>query len=171
MNSNDGILIGSFLIKSGEMVVSDPCYKKGAFWKAANGVWFAYAKKKEGTKIVKEFYVQHEDFSDVNCTESVGFTDISSGVFGFFDQDEYRNNDSPDVLSLNKRDLIRPDDPWYSLCCLKTSSNCGEQSVGGLCAGVISFGAVAPFGDGVYKYFVKRNEAGECVAARVVFDE
>lgn len=167
--------LGNFEITSGEMVVSDPCYDLDtwcmAVVKAKNGTWTSFIELSDERKWgirVKSLYAVHEsiegDINTINsqCTTAIQANlGVDSGQLGFFDKINYRNDNVEGVNNVDEP--LRPDKPWYSLCCDKTLS--GER------AGVIPYGVVSSsgFGDGNYLGTVKYDNENNVVAIHVNF--
>lgn len=152
-------LLGHFIVKSGVMLVTDPCYEPGASsaggFPVPNGQWAAYvdgtAKEPKGILVI-----EHESFvpgtfstPETNEVLSANGIGVDSGQFGFFDKAEY--------------DAKRPDEGAnYGRICELTLGEVG----GGIFDGVGAVSTTA-FGDGSYSVYVARDKAGNIIAARL----
>lgn len=174
MRFDTGEPIGEFEVKSGKLVVSDPCYDRdtwcaGILENVKNGVWEAYAyvenygKGGFGGDRVKKLVVFHRDHRHdlglypKRAKFEVG---VDSGQAGFFDDASYPQGEREEGGYWNK-------DAFYDECC---DATCGRNDEGegyGIIAGA---GAVSSsgWGDGGYRcdYYEKD---GQIVAAEVEF--
>lgn len=152
--------LGSFQLKSGRMLVTDPCYSTSddvlevlpGKWKAAiqishEGDW--------GIR-VKELYAYHPKASNLaeaefRTLEGAPFeVGVDSGQAGFFDLNKYPNGSS--------------DADFYDeICNLETD---------GVHGGVVKFGAMSStgFGDGGYRCSTYSKD-GKIVAVKITFIE
>jgi hypothetical protein len=138
--------IGTFKVRSGALVVSDPCYESGAlyaalFAQAKIGVWvgsIGLAKLPNGVIAITELTVSVVGVPNRSkwiCSGvSVG---VDSGHIGIFDRDRY---DDRSMMDMDHATAVSP-------------------------FGVVS---ISGFGDGVYSCLVKQHE-GKTVAIKVVF--
>ena len=155
-----------FNITSGKMVCSDPCYVINTFGQAIvnvrNGKWVADTwKTNDSHERVSHFWVYNLDavINDPNIKKDIesfkGYDlpyafGIDSGQFGFFDHDNYRNDEI--AVDLDKSDFgdgydKKEGDTWYRACCKITTID--EDW------GVIPFGAVSGSGGDGSSYKVK----------------
>lgn len=168
--------IGTFQLTSGEVMVSDPCYKRDTWCQTKlahvkTGEWNAYVREESGDGRIAELIACHSA-EDLFCMENkwekqpfvIG---VDSGQAGFFDERNYRN----DATSLDMHDYFgheegdrREGDRWYGVCCNLTLSRLG--------AGVLEGGVVSStgYGDGGYALYTV-EEDGEVVAMKIVFIE
>ena len=174
-----------FLIKSGKIVASDPCYTlepptwcMGVVESVKNGEWIAKIETLDtmwGGNRVSKLIVAHPDVVAINGEEitiTKEFPDepldfrggVDSGQFGFFDFDSYRNDEPVKAIEVKFNNSDKEDgEHFYGVCCdLKLS----EKSWGTLPNGVVSSSG---FGDGNYDVFGIKNDANEYVAFMVVF--
>lgn len=174
---NTGDEVGTFEVKSGKLVVTDPCYDRGTWCMGTlenvkNGVWHAYTEHvDEGPwgKRVSKLVICHVDHpSDLGQRmERANFeVGVDSGQAGFFDDAVYPIGDRGEDGEFNK-------DDFYDECCHATV---GEDSRSpkskGTDAGIIRGAGVVSssgFGDGSYDCLIFKNEAGEVVAAEIEF--
>jgi hypothetical protein len=168
----------NFVIKSGKIVLSDPCYDLGTWCqgvidKVKNGVWIAEIEDTTdfGGRISRllayhiNFPTTSDDIADDG--ELLPFEGgVDSGQFGYFDFDEYRSDESVQgVPRLAEQDqpIIREDEPFYSICCDRTLT---KDMWGVIPFGVISSSGV---GDGLYPTYGIKNGDGEYVAFTTIF--
>jgi hypothetical protein len=165
----------TFEIKSGKMVVSDPCYTTNPpTWcqtileNVKNGTWVASVEIKDfggwGER-VHWLYATHTS-NERGVKSEIGNLGVDSGQLGFFDSEFYRNDDM--ATDLPKSDFgenydRESGDSWYRSVCNLTLSD--EQW------GVMSMGVVSTSGIGDSSYYgeVERNEMGEVVSIIVYF--
>lgn len=166
--------LGKFEIRSGKVLVSDPCYDLDTYGEIDNvrkGEWVAEVSLKEcfGMR-VSRLYAHHVSFPCDNpfyeeWKEEPITVGVDSGQAGIFDVDYFKNQDvAKDYEYLNPDEIInKGEDDWYSMCC--------DQTLHTECdAGVIPFGVVSSSGcgDGSYSCFsIKKN--GEVVAIMIDF--
>jgi hypothetical protein len=164
----DGKHLGKFEITSGIMRVTDPCYDKETWCSgtldARNGTWEAYVEvsdegqwgKRAATLIVFHEETQHSGGGWEKSKINVG---VDSGQAGFFDNALY-----PDTERTGEYGDVNT---FYGKVCTLTHDEKDRSVVGG----VLPFGAVSSsgFGDGGYDCYVRRDEMGQVVAAKIVF--
>lgn len=191
---NNQVKLEPFYIKSGKMIISDPCYdppeiKEGmdscnAILPVKIGKWIptVFITENWGTRISK-IVVKHEDtppYEDFhqylnkdNENNDENTLGVDSGQLGFFDQLHFKDDSiaTPELLNQAWQDygddIICPETPWYSLNCAYTINN----DTG---AGTIPFGVVTSsgFGDGSYKlYAILDPETNTYTAFEVTFIE
>jgi hypothetical protein len=88
---------------------------------------------------------------------------VDSGQAGFFDWQHFRSRSAVPADWPWKRPMLIPQQPWYSMCC--------DVTLFGDHAGVIPYGAVSSsgWGDGGYRAYALRDDAGVVVGLRLVF--
>lgn len=173
-----GIYLGQFEVKSGEVIVSDPCYDvpkpgeegviNGVLGEVLEGKWNAYVKKinagEWGTRCSElTAYQADQELPHGGSWIEVPFVvGVDSGQAGVFEKQDF--NDA----SLVPKDYFRGKTPidanlWYSMCCDFTLSDLG--------AGAFSGGAVSSsgYGDGVYECYYKLGDDGKKIGIRIVF--
>ena len=163
-----------FEIKSGKVVLSDPCYDLGTWCQGVvnnvkNGEWLADAEHVDsfGNRVAvlisyhKDYPATPDDIMDGELLPFDGGVD--SGQFGHFDYDGYREDETVQGVERISEDIICEDEPWYSICCDRTMSNDGF--------GVIPLGVVSSsgYGDGSYPSYGIKNEEGEYVGFATMF--
>lgn len=167
-----------FEIKSGKVVLSDPCYELGTWCQGVinnvkNGEWCAEATHVESWgRRVASLVSYHKDYpttaNDVMADGKILNFDggVDSGQFGHFDFDGYRDDNS--IIGVPRicpepENIICEDEPWYSMCC--------DRTIGGDGFGVLPLGVVSSsgYGDGSYDTFGIMNENGEYVAFATIF--
>ena len=105
-------------------------------------------------------------FKSGNNGEILEFTGgVDSGQFGYFDHDEYRNdNIVQGVERVTPDDVICDDEPWYSICCDRTLS---KDKWGEIPFGIVSSSG---YGDGSYPtYGIKDVDGKEWVGFVTLF--
>ena len=150
--------IGTFMIKSDLMVVSDPCYARGTWCageiKAKSGLWHAKVFKGVmddwGNRVLKLKAVHGSVPMDTQPTEQCDFeVGVDSGQAGLFDPAHY-NSES---------------EAWYDNISHLTLHT--EVS-----AGTTDYGCVSSsgFGDGGYRCYVLTDpETGEATCVEIEF--
>jgi hypothetical protein len=165
------VALGSFVLHTPTMLVTDPCYEKGTWctgeFEARTGVWHARAMLRDdghGGHRNAVLLVAHESLSlDGLVLAEMARSDIDAGVdsgqAGFFEKARY-----PD----DKAQLESDDGTWYSAVCEITLDSARHG------AGIAprDCGAVSQtfWGDGGYPCFVTKDDAGLVIAAALVFD-
>ena len=168
-----------FNVKSGKMVLSDPCYELG-IWCAGiidnvkNGEWIGDADHLDAGdwgRRVAALASYHKDYpttaDEIFATgEKLQFDGgVDSGQFGHFDFDGYRNDETiAGVKRISKdADIIREEEPWYSICCDRTL---GKEQFGVIPLGVVSSSG---YGDGSYDTYGVKNAEGQYVGFATMF--
>jgi hypothetical protein len=157
--------IGEFAIQSGEVLVTDPCYKRphtpeNILQNVRNGVWHAFIERPDHIwgRPISELIVRHCAAPDSIKIDRLTRFDVpvDSGQAGFFDHQHYPLAETGDYNDLKS---------FYGSVCAKTMT---PQR-----GGVIDFGAVSSsgYGDGRYTCYIAKDEGGWVVAARIVFIE
>lgn len=174
--------LGKFEIKSGVVVVSDPCYdsidranyrcrNNGQLKNVMKGQWYGQIDK--DNNIVSLLICYHEDYPLNNvCIDDVREWKkipweiaVDSGQAGIFDKKTWRNDATvKDTKRLNPKYIIRADELWYSICCDRTS---GKTLAGVIPCGVVS---TSGYGDGGYNgYYLKQD--GKIVTIAINFGD
>lgn len=168
--------VGNFHVVSGRVIVSDPCYELGTWCqgileKVRKGQWachISFAQEGAYDTCVAELITRRTSQArsgSPRWTEERSFeVGVDSGQAGIFDIAHYRDDRAAQAVERLNRETICPEEPWYSLCCDRTSGS--EMG-----AGVIPYGVVSSsgFGDGSYRCFTQRDCAGYIIAIRIVF--
>jgi len=172
--------IGEFTIKSGVVVVSDPCYdsidharcfcrNNGQLPKVMKGTWNAQVYENDRGRI-SMLLCSHESYplSDIP-TSAIRYwkrmpwvVAVDSGQAGVFDKKAWRDDETVKGVERLHDEIICADEPWYSICCDRTLSEVG--------AGVIPWGVVSSsgYGDGSYDaYYLEQD--GKVVAIAIDF--
>ncbi len=159
------INVGSFENKSGDFIISDPCYDLGSIGQSKltnilEGTWHGFIKKAEGRcfeLVAKHDSVKHQNNFDWNHSSIIA---VDSGQAGIFDSKVYRNNDTV----VNTPKTFIPND-WYSSCC--------DQTMITKLGGVIPGGVVSQsgYGDGDYDFYYSSNKDSKINAIKIVFIE
>jgi len=162
----------SFGVRSGEIIVSDPCYNMdivngggGAFRiKAKNGEWYAEVEY-EGNRQsrVAALRVRHTDHLKAGATTPAPcLVDVDSGQAGVFDFASYKGDDRDRIGSIGS---IEDMTFWYARCCKQTLS---EES----CGTIDDRGFVSStgYGDGAYECRLVMD-GDMCVGVDICFVE
>lgn len=175
----DVIDLGEFEVASGIVAICDPCYDRQTVERGAIAMKVGdVATGKWQARVIRHI-VNTPDHT--RCGELVAFlateplpnepkwreihSDIAvdSGQAGFFD---WKDFGSPTVVPRDhiwKREMVAPDNPWYSLCC--------EATLHQPHAGAIPYGVVSSsgWGDGGYPVYAIRSEKDIVIGLRLVF--
>ncbi len=168
--------IGKFRVVSGRVVISDPCYEietccQGILEKVRKGEWrcqVSISREVYSDGCVTDLIALRPsalDIGNAKWTEETSFeVGVDSGQAGIFDMAHYRDDRVAQSVEHLSHEIICPEEPWYSLCCDRTSGS----EIG---AGVIPYGVVSSsgFGDGSYRCFTQRDREGYVTAIRIVF--
>jgi len=179
-NSNSrprkGTVIGNFRVVSGRVVVSDPCYEIGTWCqgildKVRKGEWVcqvSIAQENACDRCVAELTAMRSpalDLGNPKWTAETSFeVGVDSGQAGIFDMAHYRDDRIADGVQRLSREIICGQEPWYSLCCDRTSGS--ELGAGIIPCGVVSSSG---FGDGSYRCYTQRDRDGYVIGIRIVF--
>ena len=190
--------LGKFEVTGSTLVVIDPGYKLSPNWsmyaeswvkRCATGTWNSELVLKtyssngpsgKSGEINAELHGYSQEISDKVIvkwsTGPVAIIGVDSGQAGIFDLKHY--HDLSIVPKIDqwkfkhwssiggwKHGPADPDNLWYSMCAEATSSENG--------AGVVPYGTVSTSGqgDGTYEYYVARNNVGETVAIKILFQK
>ena len=172
--SNEMVSLGEFTLKSQEVVLSDPQYsledKEGVIISPIDiGLWrgFVLIDYSGSFAVNEELHAYKESLVVNNKPKSDLFWEIlpdkvpvDSGQAGIFDTATFQNENY-----VKTKPSMDTGNLWYDMCCDITSDKVRAGIVEG---GVISS---AGLGDGRYKVFVSKNNAGKIVAIKIVFEE
>lgn len=147
--------LGQFEVKSGEIIVSDPCYDAdGQKLPAIKGIWNAFMLKVAlqtgwGEDNRCAFLFAHLASAPVEYDDAVWQplevgTGVDSGQAGIFDAKFYRDEA---VVTETIESPLTGENRWYDLCC--------DRTLGEIGAGVIPYACVSSsgWGDGYYPAF------------------
>lgn len=167
--------IGSFVVTSGKLVVSDPCYTtlpdddgedRGSneqLVNVANGDWYTvidtYDFGKDGGERIVGFWCNHDSTMEFEPTDNDEWLEdlcVDSGQLGVFCASVY------DEDGAKKGDHSDPG-TFYGSCCAATSHSGRAATVKG--GAVVRSG----FGDGEYLGHVLRNPDGQICSVFVMF--
>ena len=164
MNTKD---LGFFLVKSGALAVSDPCYDNpNTVGNVKNGAWTASVDFEDGC--VSALKVCHKDHTAdfLEFKECDLRIDVDSGQAGIFDADFFGDDEELDQGDTQHKSEGRPwgigQTDFYDVCCNLTSS---EARAGCLSRGVVSNSG---YGDGAYTCY-KAEVGDQVVALMVIF--
>jgi len=171
------IRLGEFQIISGNVIVSDPCYELdiwclGKLSNVRKGKWEAHILvSDEGAwgnrvaELVAECVEPGETGILLGWEPQEFKVGVDSGQAGIFDREHYRDDSVVKGVSRKADETIRPEEPWYSICCDRTLSEPG--------AGIVPFGVVSSsgFGDGSYRCYLMKTREGIIQGIKIVFIE
>src|ERR1035437_7204309 len=164
------IRIGLFKVISGRIVASDPCYEIGTWCQGVldgvrKGKWVADVLVDQKTQRIAEIIVHHQEWTNLSSSwiEAPFEVGVDSGQAGVFDAQHYRDDSVVMNAGRKAKEIICPEEPWYSICCDRTLSS---QS-----AGIIPYGAVCSsrYGDGAYRCYTQKDNNNEIAVVRIVF--
>lgn len=156
--------IGQFIVETGKLRVSDPCYDKktwcsGVIEDVKNGLWEAYVKLEENENRISELLIFHKNITKTILKNSIWLEQdidvgVDSGICGFFDENYYPENEKVDSSDVNS---------FYGKIC---------DIVKNKYYGVIEKGAVSSsgYGDGSYTCHTIEDKEG-IIGAKIVFIE
>ena len=164
-----GDAVGTFEVKSGKLVVTDPCYDRGTWCMGLledvkNGTWEAYTQTKNegfwGDRVAKLVVFHKDHDTDIGATRHIAQFEVGvdSGQAGFFDEPSYPQGDPGEYGDLGT---------FYGRVCALHDGDKDEYIDAGIVdgSGVVSSSG---FGDGGYRCnFYKLD--GQVVAAEIVF--
>jgi hypothetical protein len=159
--------IGTFEVKSGKLVVSDPCYTRGT-WCAGvlenvrNGTWMAEVGMSDegdwGTRVAA-LKVFAKGFENHRPNELMKFeVGVDSGQVCIADEAVYPQGEPGEYGDL---------DTFYGRACAAT----GDVAGVGIFENGRAVNSSSGYGDGSYTGLVARNPEGEIVAVEVLFIE
>lgn len=169
----------TFEVKSGKVIISDPCYDDEMVYPAKNDTWWADIERSDegawGNRVselrawasgspVRYEYVQRG---------------VDSGQMSIFDFAEFKNNSNYSKKDFPKRYFdefsmygdFDENDAWYSMCCAitcNTFENQKCQDFGEMKGGVVSS---TGYGDGSYECKLGFDENGLLIFVKVTFIE
>jgi len=165
------ILVGTFNLPDGNIVVSDPLFRNGNGFnhelKIKSGIYAAHVVSMEhqpwGERIV-QLTITHESVPGAVPKTIIGMCAVETGQCGFFEKKDYEKN-HPDTDS-----EVEEASKWYERACRITLDRglhfAGMMTSEGKVVGVVSSSG---FGDGQYRLFACYNEKDEIVALRLRF--
>ncbi len=178
--------IGTFQISSGQVLVSDPCYKKayhegsmkisGKLENVCSGEWQSAVFRNDetgGWGLRNHYLVAWLNNLPNSWTEEDSFcVGVDSGQAGIFDFERYPDGEDTDQSeNYLARDTgeYQDLDSFYGQCCLITmenESNAGPVTYDGQTMGSVSSSGI---GDGAYQCLTHRNEDGQIDGIKIVF--
>lgn len=173
----------TFTVKSNELVISDPCYRKGT-WCAGEiagpkkGEWEAYVDYRysfhDGCRYVAHLFARHTGYKAADVASESGpmICGVDSGQLGIFDGGSYgtamqfRADGYPEtpahMYSRSDPDMTM----FFGFACDCTLSEGGLRSGALIPEGCVS---CSGYGDGAYEEVGLRNAYGELIAVEVEF--
>jgi len=181
------IEVGSFKVVSGKVRITDPCYSldtwcAGTVDKVAHGTWNVIARmgseKGWGERVWElEAVFVDSGLADHPWKDLPFEVGVDSGQAGIFDLKYYRddsvvpeNAELPYWMDEERMKERGSGEKWYGMCC-EVSYKEEDGKRGQLCAGIVPYGvnSSSGYGDGGYRAYVKRNDAGYAVELKIVF--
>lgn len=176
--------IGTFMLKSGNMRVSDPCYDK-ATWCAGvipdcrTGKWEAlvsfYDDGLPGRRVsilaarAVGANTGFDLLDSLNKLEHASFeVGVDSGQAGMYDDETYRLDSTvPGIPNPSEEDGVEPGELWYEYCCDITLN---PEKAGVIPTGVVSRSG---YGDGCYPVFFHKGKDGkvDLIAIRYILED
>ncbi len=160
-----------FEVVSGQLLVTDPCYKDlnwcNCILNVKNGIWKIDANIRNTGSWGSRVYsieAKHENAIRLNYRIHKTEIGVDSGQAGFFDPQFFQNDEIVKGLQKDYKEEICKDEPWYSYCCDRTLAHK---------VGVIPYGVVSSsgYGDGGYELETATDENGTIIACRITFIE
>jgi len=151
-----------FEVKSGKIVVSDPCYHidptfdKAHMLEARNGEWTTSCEYEDQERRISILSARH--LRGVVATEKHVASAVDSGQMSIVDANEYRR----DCIAVLEGEGLTGE-PWYDMCCEKTLS---ADGYGLLPGGVVSS---TGYGDGCYDTVMGLDSDGKVVSVKITF--
>lgn len=157
--------LGTFEVKSGKLMVSDPCYSidkclhcQVQLSNVKNGMWSAFTKYEDAGMWGNRVHELEARFGACSIKdyqwEEIGGAAVDSGQLGIFELDMYHGGED-DYDDVNG---------WYRKCCNYTLDIKGQAS--SLEGGCVSS---TGYGDGSYPCYIAKDSEGKIVAVKVVF--
>jgi hypothetical protein len=154
-----------FEVKSGKLIVTDPCYDVGTWCQGViehvkKGAWSVevdYEKREQRCGVLEVRHIDARESDD--GWEKMSFeVGVDSGQAGIFDFSAYPKGDRGESGHYNK-------DKFYDECCETTLKDAGYGVIRG--RGAVSSSG---YGDGGYSCYVRRHpKTDEVIAVKVVF--
>ena len=164
-----------FEIKSGEVIISDPCYRKGALGtlelNVKKGIWIGeiYISKEMERKEVRNGHISsivvyHKNSGTTFrgfCWDLYGHINVDSGQAGIFDNNIYPDDDVgeyQDIENYKYEDMKT----FYAKACYLTNNN-GYGIIDK--RGIV---ATSGYGDGRYEVFTIEAD-NKIIAIKIIF--
>lgn len=187
--------LGTFKVESGELIVSDPCYKVGTWCagslKAVNGEWKAssygadihWAGERYIRRVTSLIVESSKDNSESMEWERTKIhAGVDSGQMSIYDIKFYRDDaeaEGRDISSwtYGKKPKGKGETFYAAACCLTLGDyvrdESGDRQRGFTPGGILPHGVVSSSGegDGGYAVYVKKNSKGLIIAVKVNFLE
>lgn len=174
--SNATILLGTFQVTSGNLLVSDPCYNfndedidglQALLKPVKKGIWSAEISYDEYETVhqLTVFWGHTEPAGAwIPIEESIA---VDSAQVGVFELSCYYNDDLISEIPANVYEIETDDgvSNYYVVCCDATGS---DKQGGTVPGGAV---VVSGEGDGLYPAFIKQNESGEIISVMIDFLE
>ncbi|WP_318503205.1 SMI1/KNR4 family protein [Bacillus sp. T3] len=171
---NETMLLGTFQVTSGKLIISDPCY--GYDEENSEGLQVLLKPAKRGNwsvaisyneeEVVQKLVVfwgniePEEEWIPIN--QLIAVDSAQAGIFdlAFFDVDEKIIDEVENVYDIEMDDDVSK---YYVACCDAVAS---EQQ-----GGIVPGGAVAMsgYGDGLYQVYFKQDASSEIVSVMIDF--
>ena len=143
-----------FINQSGGMVIADPCVIKDTLDcieldKVRKGVWCVDVEFDRGYNVTK-MKATHEDARIMQATFEEFNIEVQSEQIGFFDSDDYRDDEMAMAMPRENYKTVKDGDKWY--CAMAHITNTAEYG-----AGSYSYGALAEIDNGYHKVTARKS--------------
>ena len=143
-----------FINQSGGMVIADPCVIKDTLDcieldRVRKGVWCVDVEFDRGYNVTK-MKATHEDARIMQATFEEFNIEVQSEQIGFFDSDDYRDDEMAMAMPRENYKTVKDGDKWY--CAMAHITNTAEYG-----AGSYSYGALAEIDNGYHKVTARKS--------------
>lgn len=143
-----------FINQSGGMVIADPCVIKDTLDcieldRVRKGVWCVDVEFDRGYNVTK-MKATHEDARIMQATFEEFNIEVQSEQIGFFDSDDYRDDEMAMAMPRENYKTVKDGDKWY--CAMSHITNTAEYG-----AGSYSYGAIAEIDNGYHKVTARKS--------------
>lgn len=143
-----------FINQSGGMVIADPCVIKDTLDcieldRVRKGVWCVDVEFDRGYNVTK-MKATHEDARIMQATFEEFNIEVQSEQIGFFDSDDYRDDEMAMAMPRENYKTVKDGDKWY--CAMAHITNTAEYG-----AGSYSYGAIAEIDNGYHKVTARKS--------------
>ena len=143
-----------FINQSGGMVIADPCVIKDTLDcieldKVRKGVWCVDVEFDRGYNVTK-MKATHEDARIMQATFEEFNIEVQSEQIGFFDSDDYRDDEMAMAMPRENYKTVKDGDKWY--CAMAHITNTAEYG-----AGSYSYGVLAEIDNGYHKVTARKS--------------
>ncbi len=149
-----------FIIKSGRMVIADPCVFEDTFGAVSlrnvrSGIWTAHFSYNYAGNL-EHAIAKHEKPSILSHREKIHEIEVQSEQIGFFDRKFYRNDQLAKELPVEPYVIVKKGDLWY--CAMSYITNHGPNG-----AGAFGYGAITDTQSKSHLVIAKKSWVGDYV--------